>query len=127
MEGRTSVDWGAEVRPHPFERCLSASAVLIAAVSGEMDYLTGPEFRAAAQRLLESPAQHLVLEMSGVDFLDSAGLNDVLRLSKRAAEGGGCLVLAAVPTLVRQVLSLTGADAVLPVYAQVADARNEPR
>ncbi|MFF4352438.1 STAS domain-containing protein [Streptomyces sp. NPDC001530] len=92
-----------------------------------MDYLTGPGFRAAAQQLRDPPGQRLVLEMSGVDFLDSAGLNELLRLSRRAADGGETLVLAGPPPFVRQILSLTGADAVLPVYAQVADARSDLR
>ncbi|MGW1617251.1 STAS domain-containing protein [Streptomyces sp. NPDC002285] len=101
---------------------------VIAAVSGPMDHFTGSVFGAAAQEvLLDPPGQRLVLEMSEVSFLDSCGLNELLRLSQQAARAGGCLVLAAVPPHVQQILSLAGTHAVLPVYAQVADARSTPR
>ncbi|MFE5923687.1 STAS domain-containing protein [Streptomyces sp. NPDC056468] len=101
---------------------------VIAAVSGPMDYFTSPVFGAAAREVLLDPqGQRLVLEMSGVDFFDSAGLNELLRLSRHAAGAGGCLVLAAVPPHVRQILSLTGTNAVLPTYAQVVDARRTPQ
>jgi anti-anti-sigma factor len=102
-----------------------ADGCVIAAVSGAMDYLTGPDFRAAANGLLDPPGRRLVLEMSCVDFLDSSGLNELLRLSKQTARGGGSLVLAGALPRVRQILSLTGADTVLPVYARAADALGE--
>lgn len=87
-----------------------------------MDYLTGSVFRAAAQGLLDPLVRRLVLEMSGVDFLDSSGLNVLLWLRRRVADAGGSLALAGVPPRVQQILSMTGADAVLPVYDQAAGA-----
>ncbi|MGW1617210.1 STAS domain-containing protein [Streptomyces sp. NPDC002285] len=101
---------------------------VIAAVSRPMDYFTSPVFGAAAQEvLLDPPGQRLVLDMSGVNFFDSAGLNELLRVNRHAAGSGGCLVLAAVPPHVRQILSLTGTNAVLPTYVQVVDARRTPQ
>ncbi|OUD04259.1 STAS domain-containing protein [Streptomyces swartbergensis] len=60
-----------------------------------------------------------------MDFLDSSGLNELLRLSKQTARGGGFLVLAGAPPRMRQIMSLTGADTVLPVYARAAVALGE--
>ncbi|MDQ0834300.1 anti-anti-sigma regulatory factor [Streptomyces achromogenes] len=46
----------------------------------------------------------------------------MLRLHWQAAEMGGSLALAQVPTRVQQILSLTGTDAVLEVYVALDDA-----
>ncbi|MGW4276460.1 STAS domain-containing protein [Streptomyces seoulensis] len=107
------------------ELCRTDECV-VAAVSGAMDYFTQYDFCAAVQGLLVPSGRRLVLELSGVDFLDSSGLNELLRLRRRAAGAGGSLVLAAVPLWVQELLALTGTDSLLPVYDPAADACGGP-
>ncbi|MGC0400465.1 anti-sigma B factor antagonist [Streptomyces sp. SAI-126] len=98
-----------------------ANNCLIAAAAGALDYLTPQTLQADTQALL-GPGRRLVLDLSQVDFFDSSGLNALLRLHRQAAEMGGSLALAQVPTRVQQVLVMTGADAVLEVYPTLDDA-----
>jgi anti-anti-sigma factor len=64
----------------------------------------------------------LVLDASGLRFMDSAVLHVILVAARSAAGHGGVLVLAAPQEAVRRILSLTGADQLLPVYDSVAEA-----
>jgi anti-anti-sigma factor len=64
----------------------------------------------------------LVLEVSGLRFMDSAVLHVILVAARSAAGHGGALVLAAPQEAVRRILDLTGADQLLPVYESVAEA-----
>lgn len=87
-----------------------------------MAHLTGPFFRARIGEEIVRGQQRVVLDLSGVSFCDSSGLN-VLLWAWRWAEGAGAvLVLACVPPVLRRMLSMTGVDSVLRVCGTVAEA-----
>ena len=64
----------------------------------------------------------LVLDTSGLLFMDSAILHVILVAARTMRAGGGLLPLAAPRESVRRILSLTGADQLIPVYDSVAEA-----
>ncbi|CQR59324.1 STAS domain-containing protein [Streptomyces leeuwenhoekii] len=100
----------------------TSGTCLIVQVSGEMDYQSVPFFR---ERLLDELTRSqgdVVLDLSAVPFCDSAGLNVLLRIWRKATEAGSVVVLACVPANLQRMLSMTGMDSVLRVYATVADA-----
>jgi anti-anti-sigma factor len=95
---------------------------VVARTSGEMDYVTAPFFW---ERLLEALAGRdpfVVLDLSGVSFCDSAGLNVLLRAGRQARASGAELVLACVPQHLRRILVMTGADRIFRVCETVAEA-----
>jgi len=49
-------------------------------LTGELDIASGPELEEQAQRLCTRPASELVLDLSRLEFIDSAGLNAILRV-----------------------------------------------
>lgn len=61
---------------------------LFATVSGEIDYVTGPVFRLQIKELIAGDDRCIVLDLSGVTFCDSAGLNVLIGGWRMAA--GGC-------------------------------------
>lgn len=76
-------------------------------VSGELDSAAASKFREAIVQELGSKPEALLLEVSGLDYIDSAGLNvlfDVVRLVK----GGAWLGLVAAQTHVARLAELTG-------------------
>lgn len=106
----------------PAVETITAGRCLIARVSGEMDYLTEPVFRPQFKELTARGDRFIVLDLSGVSFCDSAGLNVLLGVWRQANAGGAVLVLACVPEPLRQILEMTGASQVLRVFATVTDA-----
>lgn len=95
---------------------------MVAKVSGEMDYMTGPGLWERFDELLAGGAGFVVLDLSDVSFCDSAGLNVLLRASPEATVRDVGLVPACVPPSLRRILEMTGADQVLRVYGTVAEA-----
>ncbi|WP_344403474.1 STAS domain-containing protein [Streptomyces longisporus] len=95
---------------------------LVARVSGEMDYLTDPVFRAGFKELIAQGKRFIVLDLAGVSFCDSAGLNALLGARRQADAVGAVLVLACVPDALRRILEMTGADHVLRVFDTVTEA-----
>ncbi|WP_431782539.1 STAS domain-containing protein [Streptomyces chumphonensis] len=90
---------------------------LVLAVTGEVDLDAAQELSRALEGGLEGPASCVVADFSRVTFCDSTGLNVLLR-----AHHGGDLRIAGPPPSVTRLLELTGADAVLRVYPDVATA-----
>ncbi|MFD3839801.1 STAS domain-containing protein [Streptomyces sp. NPDC058642] len=95
---------------------------LVARVSGEMDDQSTGWFRAQFKELIARGGRFLVLDLAGVSFCDSAGLNVLLTTRRQADAIGAVLVLACVPDPLRRTLERTGAGHVLRVFDTVADA-----
>jgi anti-sigma B factor antagonist len=91
-------------------------AVGVLAVSGSVD--AGPHadaFRLLAQDHVDRGFVRLVLDFKEVQFLDSAGLGEIVALRRRCRERGGALVLARPRGKPRDLIALTRVDELVPV------------
>jgi anti-anti-sigma factor len=79
-------------------------------VSGEVDLETAPELGDHAVAALKDVSVHLVLDLRGVTFMDSTGLQVLLATAHQADLAGGSLVLVAPNRAVNRILTLTGLD-----------------
>ena len=87
---------------------------------GELDAFTVSQFRSALAELASNP--RLLIDMSGVPFVDSAGLGALIGGIRRAREAGGDVAVACSrPTLTR-LLHTTGFDRIVPVTETVESA-----
>ncbi len=96
---------------------------VIVTASGEIDLYTAPALQAELAAVLGGghPVR-VVVDLSGVEFCDSTGMNVLLSAMKRARERGGALDLAGPQPAVRKVLQVTGLDSVFNVVEDSADA-----
>ncbi len=85
--------------------------------TGEIDLYTAPRLQSELAAVIASaaPASRVIVDMSGVEFCDSTGMNVLLSCLRQARERGGELELAAPRPAVRKLLSVTGLDAVFTV------------
>jgi len=67
-------------------------------------------------------ADKLVLDLSGVSSMDSAGIGELVLLHTRAQERNANLKLAGANTLVQGLLDLTNLDTVLDVHPSIESA-----
>ncbi|MFI0240242.1 STAS domain-containing protein [Streptomyces sp. NPDC016845] len=91
-------------------------------VSGEIDHETGAPLREAAVEALAGRVPHLVVDLTSVTFMDSAGLNILLRAHRRAVDAGGWLRLAGVGANVLRILQIVGIDSVIDLYPDAETA-----
>jgi anti-sigma B factor antagonist len=93
----------------------------VVTVSGEIDLYTAPRLRGElASVLAVDHAVQVLVDMSGVGFCDSTGMNVLLAAMKRAGEQGGSLSLAGLRPAVRKILQVTGLDSVFTVLDDTA-------
>ncbi len=65
------------------ERSVAAEGLVALGLSGELDIETVPIFEAAMQRVLADAPATAVLELHGLEFLDSTGLRAILAAHER--------------------------------------------
>lgn len=84
-------------------------------VAGEVDLTSAGALADRALALLEAGPTQLVVDMSGVTFCDSAGLNALFRVYARAEEKGARLTLRSLNAPVYRMFDATGATTVLSI------------
>jgi anti-sigma B factor antagonist len=86
---------------------------IVVAVSGEVDVCTEALLQQALLRIMREHGARLLLDVSGVSFMDCAGLRALLTTRRRAELHGGFMRLIAVSRAVRRIIELTGAHEAL--------------
>lgn len=87
----------------------------VVTATGELDLYTAPRLQAALAGLLRDHVDRITVDLSGVEFCDSTGMNVLLSAMKRLKEQGGSLELAAPRPAVKRILQVTGLDTVFTV------------
>ncbi|MFD4659789.1 STAS domain-containing protein [Kitasatospora sp. NPDC058444] len=97
--------------------------VRIVTVAGELDHDSADELRAALARPPSADGiERIVVDLAGLRFCDSTGLNVLLRARLDARTAGLRLELAGAGPLVARLFAVTGADTVLRVHPDLRTA-----
>jgi len=91
-------------------------------VSGEIDMATAPKLRQQVQNVTASRPDGLVLDLDGVDFIDSTGLGVMVGAAKRLRVSGGVLRIVCSQTHLNELFELTRLDAVFDLYETIDEA-----
>ena len=91
---------------------------LVLAPTGELDIATVPRLRRALTERRGDEA--VLLDLSGLEFLDTSGLQMVVEVSRRARDDGFGLTILRGNDGVQRVFEIAGLAALLP-FADAAD------
>ncbi|WP_158581627.1 STAS domain-containing protein [Actinomadura spongiicola] len=89
---------------------------------GELDIASVDELRRHLNDARREHGERLVLDLTGLEFMDSGGLSVIVACYKATTAGGGGLTLAAPRPIVRRALEITGLHRRIPVTDTVEDA-----
>ncbi|MEU0119284.1 STAS domain-containing protein [Streptomyces bobili] len=108
--------------PLSVEVTLPREDVALVTVEGYLDLDTATEFQAHLANQLHHGRRHFLLDLSGVPFMDSSGMNIILRVYQEARELPGSVHVIDPTPAVRRVLELTGVSITVPISDKVDDA-----
>lgn len=94
----------------------------VVSITGSIDALTAPEVTTFLSKQVADGMHHLVLDLSGVDFMSSAGLRAILTVLKESRQQGGDLRLAAAQPGVAKILKMSGFTTILKDFNSVDEA-----
>lgn len=66
-------------------------------------------------RVIESNASHLYIDMSSLEFIDSSGLSVLVSTQKKIRKAGGDITLINVNSRIRSLLALTRLDEIFDI------------
>ena len=90
-------------------------------VTGELDVVGAPELRQVIVTAVSDGEVRLVLDLTGVDFVDSFGIGVVVGALKRVRQRDGDLALVCPEPRIRRVFELCDLDRVLPLHRSLGD------
>ena len=92
-----------EISTTPYKHCD------LIAVTGRIDSLTAPQLAEAMDAIMEAGRYKIVFDVSGIDYMSSAGLRILINVQKTCKRyNRGELVLARVPERIYEALELAG-------------------
>lgn len=94
----------------------------VVAASGEIDVAAAPTLRDQLTALVDDGSVHVVVDLEGVDFIDSTGLGVLVGAVRRARGAGGDVRLVCTNTRLLKVFGVTGLDEVFVIAGTVSDA-----
>jgi anti-sigma B factor antagonist len=88
----------------------------VVTVTGEVDLMTAPKLAAALEDARAAGARLVVVDLSGVDFLDSSGLGVLVTAHRDLTDGQGTLHLVRPRPSIDKVLTLTRLTEVIDTF-----------
>lgn len=84
-------------------------------LAGELDIANAPTLLERMNRLdRESWASSVVIDLTGLTFIDSSGLRSILAIARDVQESGGRLELIRGPERVMRIFEVSGLESELP-------------
>jgi anti-sigma B factor antagonist len=91
-------------------------------LAGEADVTNSDALREMLDTEAAKQPRMVIIDLSGLRFMDSSALHVILRANRVLDRQGGVLALASPREPVAKMLRLTAADQLIPVYASVSEA-----
>lgn len=91
-------------------------------LSGELDTVTAELLRELLNSLLQKEKKQVVIDLSGISFINSSGLGALVSASLSFRRDGGRIVLSGIQGMVSRVFELTRMNRAFEVYSTVQDA-----
>ncbi|MEU0221276.1 STAS domain-containing protein [Streptomyces sp. NPDC006265] len=101
----------------------ASEGVRVVTLSGEIDHQTAEAMRQALE-VADTANPRLVLDMRGVGFMDSTGINILITAHQALTEAGGWLRLAAPTQAVLRTIQIVGLDTVIDCHPTLRQALN---
>ena len=99
------------------------SSYVVVSFVGEVDVSSVSQVRTSMREMFVEGDVHLLLDLSGVTFMDSAGLGLLVGIRRQARMFRGSLAVVAPSRPVRRIFELTALDKVFHLYATLEEAR----
>jgi anti-anti-sigma factor len=99
--------------------------VALIVVTGELDIASAPELEQTLEQIHPERTKLVIVDLRELEFMDSTGLNTIVRAHRRLAECDCELTLVKGPPQVQRLLDLTGVADRLRLVAEPDELLNE--
>lgn len=93
--------------------------------SGKLNFQARQIYRQAVSQAAEAFPRHVIVDLTGVSYIDGSGLGLLVLTHKQLADLGIRLSLTVIQDSMKQVLELTNLHTLFPIHDSVAAASRE--
>ena len=91
-------------------------------VVGRLDSMTAPQFDDVLMQIIGSGGSKLVINCEDLEYISSAGLRVLNKVTKRLRPKAGKIVLCLMVDYIREVFEIAGFDTFLPIVGTLDEA-----
>ena len=96
-------------------------------IQGDVDLYTSPQVRAAIVGATKRRAPTVIVDLTGVGYMDSSGVATLVEGLQFCRGYGGAFRLAGLAEAVRQVFRFAKLDTVFDIYPSAGEALSPPK
>ncbi|RMG77465.1 MAG: anti-sigma factor antagonist [Chloroflexi bacterium] len=96
--------------------------VVLIEVSGRVDSMTANQFGEALNQAIDEGNINIVADLSGVEYMSSAGLREIVAALKKVKRASGDLRIAQPSNRVMEVFEMAGLDTILQIFSSAQEA-----
>ena len=98
--------------------------VRLLSVNGRVDSMNANQLGDALSQEIDGGYVQLVIDLSNVEYMSSAGLREIVTALKKVKRASGDLRIAQPSDRVREVLEMAGLDTIFRIFPTSDDALN---
>jgi len=106
----------------PIQQVRWVDKTVIVDVVGEIDLNTSSGFQRCLLEVLDASPERVVVNLSGVPYMDSSGVASLVKLLSRTRHGNCSLGLFGLTDRVRGIFEITRLDSVFDIYGSEQEA-----
>lgn len=97
----------------------------IVKLEGRLDISNSSQFEQDCMNWIEQGQRKFILDLGALEYISSAGLRSILAATKKLKAQNGSLALCSLSGLVEEVVTVSGFDNILQVFADLDQAMKE--
>jgi anti-sigma B factor antagonist len=98
----------------------------VVGLRGDLDIASVDDLRGQLRSARQAHGDHLILDLTDLEFMDSQGLSVIIGCHKAVSAAGGSLALVAPRPIVLRTLQITGLDRRFAIFNTVEEASGQP-
>jgi len=95
---------------------------LVVTVAGRMDAITAQEFDTQCRQWLAAGDTRIIADLSGLEYISSAGLRSILSAAKQLKAAQGSLAFCKLSGMVEEVFVVSGFAAMFTIHPTLEEA-----
>jgi anti-anti-sigma factor len=98
---------------------------VVVSVRGKVDAVTAPAFERGLADLIEKGETTLLLDLSALEYISSAGLRSILATAKQLKAKNGELLFSGLQGPVKEVFKISGFGSIFCIFDSTEDAQKQ--
>lgn len=98
----------------------------VVSVSGRIDAITAPDFEKSLDGLIAAGEKRILINLSGLGYISSAGLRSILSSAKKLKALSGEIVFTGLQGPVEEVFQISGFKSIFKIFSSEAEALDAP-